>query len=47
MLWTIVGILVLFWILGLVMHVAGGLVHILLVLALIIAVVRLVQGRGL
>jgi hypothetical protein len=47
MLWTIVGILVLFWILGLVMHIAGGLVHILLVLALIIAVVRVVQGRGL
>ncbi|HEY0792269.1 MAG TPA: lmo0937 family membrane protein [Chthoniobacterales bacterium] len=47
MLWTIVGILVLFWILGLVMHIAGGLVHILLVLALIVAVIRLVQGRGL
>ncbi|MBV9490846.1 MAG: lmo0937 family membrane protein [Verrucomicrobia bacterium] len=45
MLWTIVVILIVLWALGLVTHIAGGLVHLLLVIALIIAVVRLVQGR--
>jgi hypothetical protein len=45
MLWTIVVILIVLWALGLVTHVAGGLIHLLLVIALIVAVVRLVQGR--
>jgi Family of unknown function (DUF5670) len=45
MLWTIVVILVILWALGLATHVAGGLIHLLLVIALIVAVVRLVQGR--
>ncbi|MDX8291258.1 MULTISPECIES: lmo0937 family membrane protein [Metabacillus] len=36
MLWTIIGLLILFWILGLVFKVAGGIIHILLVLALIV-----------
>ena len=45
MLWTIVVNLIVLWALGLVTLVAGGLVHLLLVIALIVAVVRLVQGR--
>ena len=46
MLWTIAVILVVLWILGLVTaHVFGGLLHLLLVVALIVVVVNLVQGR--
>ena len=45
MLWTIVGILLLFWILGFAFHVAGGLIHILLVIAIVVAVFNLISGR--
>ena len=46
MLWTIVVILLILWLVGNVMaYTAGGLIHALLVIALIIVVVRLVQGR--
>ncbi|MGH2497741.1 MAG: lmo0937 family membrane protein [Ktedonobacteraceae bacterium] len=40
-LWTIVVILVILWILGLIFHVAGGLVWILLVVALIVLIYNL------
>ncbi|MBV8585864.1 MAG: lmo0937 family membrane protein, partial [Verrucomicrobia bacterium] len=43
--YTIAGILIVLWILGLVGHVAGGLIHILLVVAVIMIVVRLI-GRA-
>jgi hypothetical protein len=45
MLWTIVVLLLVLWILGFAMHVAGGLIHILLVVALVIVVLRLLTGR--
>lgn len=45
MLWTIVGILLILWILGFSMHVAGGLIHLLLVVALIVVVFQLITGR--
>ena len=45
MLWTIVVILVILWLLGFLSNVGGGLVHILLVLALIVIVVNVLQGR--
>jgi len=45
MLWTIVVILLILWLLGFTMHVAGGLVHVLLVIALIVIVLRLLSGR--
>ncbi|MFZ5746667.1 MAG: lmo0937 family membrane protein [Pseudomonadota bacterium] len=45
MLWTIVGILVLLWLLGLVTNVAGGLIHIVLVVALVIGLIQLFTGR--
>jgi len=46
MLWTIVVILVAFWALGLVSsYTMGGFIHFLLVLALILAIIRLLQGR--
>ena len=45
MLWTIVVILAVLWLLGFTMNVAGGLIHVLLVIALIVVVVQLLQGR--
>ena len=45
MLWTIVVILVVLWLLGLVANVGGGLIHALLVIALIVMAVNLLQGR--
>jgi hypothetical protein len=45
MLWAIVVILVGLWLLGFVANVGGGLVHLLLVIALIVIVVNLLQGR--
>lgn len=46
MLWTLAVILMVLWALGLVTSFTmGGFIHILLVLALIVLVVRLIQGR--
>jgi hypothetical protein len=46
MLWTIFVILLILWLLGLVSgYTMGGFVHILLVIAIIVLVVRLIQGR--
>ena len=44
MLWTIVVLLLILWLLGFTMHVAGGLIHILLVVALVVIVLRLLGG---
>jgi len=43
--WTIIGILLLLWILGFAFQVGGGLIHALLVIALIVFVVNLISGR--
>ena len=45
MLWTILVILFILWALGLFAFHAGGLIHILLVIAVIVLIVRLLQGR--
>jgi len=45
MLWTIVAVLLILWLLGFSLHVAGGLIHLLLVVALVMIVVNLVGGR--
>ncbi len=45
MLWTIVAVLVILWLLGLLGGIGGSLVHALLVIALILIVVNLLQGR--
>ena len=46
MLWTIFVILLVLWLLGLVSgYTMGGVIHILLVIAIIVLVVRLIQGR--
>ena len=45
MLWTVLLILLLMWALGLGFGVAGNLIHILLVVALVVVVINLLQGR--
>ncbi len=46
MLWTIVVILLVLWLLGLVTsYTLGGVIHILLVIAIVIVVINLLQGR--
>jgi hypothetical protein len=45
MLWSVVALLLILWILGIALEIAGGLIHILLVIALIVVVVRLLSGR--
>jgi len=45
-LWTIVGILVILWLLGLITGTTfGGVIHVLLVIALIVIVYNLLKGR--
>lgn len=45
MLWTIIVILIILWLLGFSFHVGGGLIHIVLVIAVIVLVFNLVSGR--
>jgi uncharacterized membrane protein YtjA (UPF0391 family) len=46
MLWTIFVILVILWLLGFVSgYTMGGVIHILLVIAVIVIVIQLIQGR--
>ena len=45
MLWTIFVVLLVLWLLGFSFHVAGSLIHLLLVVALIILVINLISGR--
>jgi hypothetical protein len=45
MLWTIFVVLVILWLLGFTLHIAGGLIHILLVIALVVLVINLITGR--
>jgi hypothetical protein len=45
MLYTIAAILVILWLAGLFLHLFGGLIHILLVLALIFVVINFFTGR--
>ena len=46
MLWTIALILIILWVLGMVSsYTMGGLIHILLVIAVIVVVLNIIQGR--
>ena len=45
MLWTIIVILVVLWLLGFLVHVGGSFIHLLLVIAVIILIINLLQGR--
>ena len=46
MLWTVAVVFLLLWLLGLITsYTMGGFVHVLLVVALVVVLVRLIQGR--
>lgn len=45
MLWTIIVILGILWLLGFSLHVGGGLIHVLLVVAVLVLVFNLLSGR--
>lgn len=46
MLWTIVSILLGLWVLGLIFDIAGGLIHILLIIGLIVIAYKAIKGRA-
>jgi len=43
--WAIVAILMILWLLGFGLHVAGSLIHLLLVVAIVVLIVDLLSGR--
>lgn len=45
MLWTIFMVLVILWLLGFTLEVGGGLIHLLLVVALVVLAINLISGR--
>jgi hypothetical protein len=46
MLWTIAVVLLVLWLLGFfALHVGGGLIHLLLVIAIIVVLLRVISGR--
>ena len=45
MLWTILVVLLILWLLGFSFHVGGGLIHLLLVIAVVVLVFNLISGR--
>jgi hypothetical protein len=45
MLWTIFVILLVLWLLGFSLHIGGGLIHILIVIAVIVLIINLITGR--
>lgn len=45
MLVTIAAVLVILWLLGLIAHIGGGLIHIILVVAIIVFIYNLITGR--
>ena len=47
MLWTIFVILVIMWLLGMVTsNVFGGFIHLLLIMAVVVVLIRIIQGRN-
>ena len=44
--WGLIVLLFIFWILGFALHIGGGLIHLLLVIAVILIVFNLLTGRG-
>lgn len=45
MLWTIFAILLVLWLLGWGFHIAGSLIHLLLVVAIVVALINIISGR--
>ncbi|HTV73725.1 MAG TPA: lmo0937 family membrane protein [Candidatus Acidoferrales bacterium] len=46
LLWAVITVLFVLWLIGLVVHIGGGLIHILLVLAIIGIIYNLLTGRN-
>lgn len=45
MLWTILAVILILWLLGFSLSIGGGLIHLLLVLAVVVLIINLVTGR--
>ena len=45
MFWVILAIVLILWLLGFSLHIGGGLIHLLLVIALFALVINLITGR--
>ncbi|QDI90917.1 lmo0937 family membrane protein [Salicibibacter halophilus] len=45
MLWTIIIVILVLWLLGFIGDIGGGLVHLLLIVALIVFIFQLITGR--
>lgn len=46
MLWTIFVVILVLWLLGFTFHIAGGLIHLLLVVAVVVLIFNLLAGRS-
>ncbi|MDQ6925631.1 MAG: lmo0937 family membrane protein [Candidatus Eremiobacteraeota bacterium] len=46
LLWGIIVVLFVLWLLGFLLHFGGGIIHILIVIAIILVVYNLITGRG-
>lgn len=46
MIWTIVAVLLVLWLLGFILDLAGGLIHLLLVVALVVVAINFLRGRA-
>jgi hypothetical protein len=47
LLWLIIVVLFVLWLFGFLLHFGGGLIHLILVIAVILIIVNLLTGRGL
>ena len=45
MIWTVIAVLVVLWLLGFIGNIGGGLIHLLLVIALIVFIYNMITGR--
>jgi hypothetical protein len=46
MLWTIIAVFLILWLLGFSLHIAGSMIHVLLVIALVVLIAKLLTGRS-
>jgi hypothetical protein len=46
LIWGVIVVLFVLWVLGFAVHIGGGLIHILLVIALVLLVFNIITGRG-
>jgi hypothetical protein len=46
LIWGVIVVLFVLWVLGFAIHIGGGLIHILLLIALVLLVFNIITGRG-